>query len=113
MAFYYKQNNTNYIPLPPLDTNCSSKNIKSMDFISPKNNTIILPKNVDGKTNNLALKIAHNKSKITLYWYINDKYITSTKDFHEIEIPINEGVYKITVLDSEGNEMNKKITIKT
>ena len=112
MAYYYKSKNPFYKPLPPYRNDCVGNNTINMQFIYPKDETIIfLPKDFDGKTNDLILKIAHSKPETTLYWYLNETFIGNTSDIHDLAIIPTEGKHLITVVDEFGNELKKKIEI--
>uniref|UniRef100_UPI0035671ED3 penicillin-binding protein 1C n=1 Tax=Seonamhaeicola sp. TaxID=1912245 RepID=UPI0035671ED3 len=105
MAHYYKTNNPFYKTLPPFRNDCLGNRTISMQFIYPKNNnTVYLPKNFDGATNELILKVAHSKPESTLFWYIDNYFIGSTKDIHELAILPKEGKHTLTVVDEFGND---------
>src|SRR5690606_27555218 len=60
MEYYYKAQNPFYKSLPPFREDCLGESTIAMEFIYPKeNNTIFLPKDFDGQTNDLILKVAH------------------------------------------------------
>lgn len=83
-----------------------------MEFIYPnQQSTIYLPTGFDGHTNDLILKVAHSKPELELYWYIDEQYIGSTKDIHDMAVLPTEGAHIITVMDELGNEIKHKITI--
>ncbi|WP_308993641.1 penicillin-binding protein 1C [Mariniflexile litorale] len=112
MAYYYKAKNPFYKPLPKFRSDCLGDNTITMEFIYPEeNNTIFLPKDFDEKPNDLILKIAHSKPDAALFWYLNETFIGSTKDIHELAIIPKEGKHLITVVDEFGNEAKRSITI--
>ena len=112
MAYYYKTKNPFYKPLPKFRNDCLGKNSISMEFIYPKEaTTLYLPKDFDGTTNDLILKIAHSKPESTLFWYVDETFIGSTKNIHELAIIPKTGKHLITVVDEFGNEAKRKITI--
>ena len=111
-AYYYKNKNPFYIPLPKLRLDCAGEHQVSMDFIYPKqNNTIFLPKDFNGTTNELILKIAHSKPASSVYWYLDETYVGVTKDIHELAILPKKGKHTITVVDEFGNEVTRLISI--
>jgi penicillin-binding protein 1C len=111
-AYYYKTKNPFYKPLPKLRLDCMGENQIAIDFIYPKtNNSVFLPKDFDGETNDLILKIAHSKPESSLYWYVDEQYVGTTKDIHELAIIPEAGEHLITVVDEFGNEAKRKITI--
>ena len=112
MAYYYKTKNPFYKPLPKFRNDCLGNNAISMQFIYPKaDNSIFLPKDFDGHTNDLVLKIAHSKPEVTLFWYLNSKYLGSTTDIHEFAVKPTAGKHIITVVDTFGNEAKRWVEI--
>ncbi|WP_445738757.1 penicillin-binding protein 1C [Mariniflexile sp.] len=112
MAYYYKTKNPFYKPLPKLRSDCLGDNAITMEFIYPEeNSTIFLPKDFDEKPNDLILKIAHSKPDTTLFWYLDETFIGSTKDIHELALIPKTGKHIITVVDEFGNEVKCRIEI--
>ncbi|TBN02458.1 penicillin-binding protein 1C [Hyunsoonleella flava] len=112
MAYYYKTKNPFYKPLPKFREDCLGDTSISIEFIYPKvNNTIFLPKDFDGKTNDLILKLAHSKPESTVFWYVDDTFVSSTKDIHELGIKPQPGKHLITVVDEFGNEAKRQFEI--
>lgn len=110
--FYYKKSNATYKTLPNFRTDCKTSNAAVMAFIYPKNDAkITLTKSFDGTINELVLQLAHTQNSTTVYWYIDDVYVTQTTDFHEIAILPKAGKRKITVVDALGNDAVIWITI--
>lgn len=112
MAYYYKTKNPFYKPLPKFRSDCLGENISLIQFIYPKeNNSIFLPKDFNGQTNDLILKIAHSKPGNDVFWYLDETYIGSTKDIHELGIKPKQGKHIITVIDGFGNEAKRAFEI--
>jgi penicillin-binding protein 1C len=110
--YYFKTKNPLYKPLPPFRNDCIETSAVRMEFIYPnQQNTIFLPKDFDGNTNELILKVAHSKSELKLFWYIDDVYVGQTKDIHDMAILPQQGEHTITVVDELGNEIKHKITV--
>ena len=108
MAYYYQSKNPFYKPLPAFREDCLGETSIKMEFIYPKeNNSIFLPKDFDGTTNELILKLAHSKPETTVFWYLNDTFIGSTKTIHEVAIVPKQGKHLITVVDELGNEAKR------
>ena len=112
MEWYYKNNHINYLPLPPFREDCAGTQTLSMDFIYPKTNSkIYLTKNFNSEIQPVVLKIAHSNPSANLFWYIDNEYKGSTKNFHEMSILPTAGFHYITVVDEFGNEIKRKIQI--
>ena len=112
MEYYYKSKNPFYKSLPQFRSDCLGDNAISMQFIYPKeSNSIFLPKDFDGKRNELILKIAHSKPETIVFWYINETFVGTTKDIHDMAIIPKQGKHWITVVDEFGNEAKRQIEI--
>ncbi|BAO75383.1 multimodular transpeptidase-transglycosylase [Winogradskyella sp. PG-2] len=111
-AHYFKTKNPFYKVVPPYRDDCIEAPRISMEFIYPnQQSTIFLPKDFNGNTNDLVLKVAHSKPELELYWYIDNQFVGSTKDIHDIAVLPASGDHVITVIDELGNELKHKITI--
>ena len=111
-AYYFKNKNPFYKTVPPYRSDCTESSVEAMEFIYPnQQSTIFLPKDFNGNTNDLILKVAHSKPELELYWYIDNQFIGSTKDIHDIAVLPSPGEHIITVMDELGNEIKHKITI--
>ncbi|WP_452220108.1 penicillin-binding protein 1C [Lacinutrix salivirga] len=112
MEYFYKSKNPFYKQQPPFRSDCIGSETISMEFIYPKETTtIFLPKDFDGTTNDLVLKIAHSKPETELFWYVDNTFVGTTKDLHDLAIIPTEGEHIITVVDALGNEVKRKITV--
>ena len=111
-AFYYKNKNPFYKDLPPFRTDCKESSSVAMEFIYPsQQSTIFLPKDFDGNTNDLILKVAHSKPELELFWYVDETYVGKTKDIHDMAVLPKPGKHIITVVDELGNELKYDIII--
>lgn len=111
--FYYKNKDATYKALPSYRSDCHRESQSSMDFIFPKaNSSVYLPKGFEGKKNELILKIAHSNPETRVFWYIDQEYIGTTIQFHEIAILPTPKKHLITVIDEHGNELKRWIEIK-
>lgn len=112
MEYYYKAQNPFYKPLPSFREDCFGERAMVMEFIYPKeNNTIFLPKDFDGRTNDLILKVAHSKPETLVFWYLDERYLGSTKGIHEFAMQPQQGKHIITTVDEFGNESKRWIEI--
>lgn len=112
IAYYYAGKHPDYRELPPLHPDCDILGEQPMSFIYPKKNEdIILPKDFDGKRNDLIIKLTHRNPDTKVFWYLNDRFIGDTETFHELAILPEEGNYIITVVDADGNQLKQQIKV--
>ena len=112
-AHYYKKHQSDYLPIPPLAKECSGlTNVEPMEFIYPAKDTkIFIPIELDGSKGKTIFKVAHLDNKETLYWHLDDTYIGSTNDFHELALQPKVGKHTITIVDSKSNRISKAFEI--
>lgn len=102
-SWYYKRSNPNYIPPPPQ----LNGDKKIMEFIYPdKSSLIYVPVQLDGDKGSTIFEIAH-REETTLYWHMDGKYMGYTEHYHQKLLTPAIGRHEITVVDSEGNEINR------
>jgi penicillin-binding protein 1C len=112
MAWYYKSQHIEYLPLPPFKEGCEGIQSKTMDFIYPKTNSkIYLTKNFNSEVQPVILKVAYSERDKELFWYVDNVYKATTKTFHELPVTPTSGIHYITVVDAFGNEIRRKIEI--
>lgn len=112
IAYYYANKHPDYKELPPLHPDCDILGEQPMSFIYPKNNEdILLPKDFDGKRNDLVLRLAHRNPDTKVFWYLNDTFIGDTETFHELAVLPKEGDYTITVVDADGNQLQQQVKV--
>ncbi|WP_289621834.1 penicillin-binding protein 1C, partial [Bacteroides congonensis] len=100
--WYYKQHHPEYSPLPPFKAGCGEDTFQPMQFIYPPINAHIkLPKQLDGSKGFMTVELAHNDPNATLFWHLDDTYLTQTQDFHKISLQPAPGKHSLTAVDGE------------
>lgn len=113
MEYYYAGQHPEYKVLPTFLPGCFSEREKLMDFIFPKENEIvIIPVNFDEFRNEIILKLAHRQPDTNVYWYLDEAYIGTTKDFHELSLSPNPGKYTLLVMDDFGNQLKRNVEFR-
>ena len=113
LEYYYKDKNPFYKALPKFRVDCLGETKNAMKFLYPtEKSTIFLPKDFDGKQNELILKVAHSNKDAVLYWYSNATFLGTTKEIHDLAISPKVGEYLLTVMDTYGNEIHQTVIIK-
>ncbi|MNX76781.1 penicillin-binding protein 1C [compost metagenome] len=104
MEKYYIQQNPNYHSVPPFDPKCTSNKPENiLSFIYPKRQTrIYIPRELNGLRGKAIFEVAHTRHNSTLYWHIDDEFVGTTSDIHQISVQPEKGVHKVTVVDETG-----------
>jgi penicillin-binding protein 1C len=110
--WYYKQYHSEYKTLPPFKPGCGEDNVQPMQFIYPQMSAKIrLPRQLDGTEGYLVAELAHSNPNATVYWHLDQTYLTQTRDFHKLSIQPKPGIHTLTAVDNEGNTVSVKFEI--
>lgn len=102
--WYYRQHHPEYSPLPPFKPGCGEDALQPMQFIYPPMNArIVLPKQMDGSPGHMTAELAHGNPATTIFWHLDNTYLTQTQDFHKISLQPTPGKHSLTAVDSAGN----------
>ena len=102
--WYYRQHHPEYNPLPPFKPGCGEDALQPMQFIYPPMNArIVLPKQMDGSPGYMTAELAHGNPATTIFWHLDNTYLTQTQDFHKISLQPTPGKHSLTAVDSAGN----------
>lgn len=105
--WYYKQYHPEYQPLPPFKAGCGEDVIQPMQFIYPPMNArIMLPKQMDGRKGFITVELAHSDPKTTIFWHLDETYLSQTQDFHQLSLQPSPGKHSLTAVDSQGNSIS-------
>ncbi len=106
MAYYFQKVNPYYEVEPSLHSECVKVNENTMEMIYPKNGSkLFLPRNLDGTKNEIVFKLAHTKSDELVYWHLDGNFMGTTKGTHNRVMFTGVGSHKLTIIDTDGNEI--------
>ncbi len=104
---YYKSKNPNYKTLPPYRADCENQSRENpMQLIYPKaNSKIYVPVGLDGELSRTVFKVAHRNPETMIHWHIDNTYLGSTEQFHNLELNPSEGAHVLTLVDALGRRL--------
>jgi penicillin-binding protein 1C len=116
MEWYYIRKHSDYMPLPPLREDCrnAQENMTRASFsiIYPeKNSTIFIPVEIDGQRGRTVFKAAARNPNTTIYWHLDNMYMGSTRDIHELALVPQAGQHILTLVDENGEQEVRKFNI--
>jgi penicillin-binding protein 1C len=105
--WYFRNKNPFYKVLPPFRPDCSGNtDRRNMDVIYPKNNSrIYIPVDLDGKPGSAVFKVAHRNAGILVYWHLDDQFIGTTAQVHQMALSPSQGMHRLTLVDQNGESM--------
>ncbi len=113
VEYYYTHSNPNYKSLPPFLEGCYTEERQLMEFVFPKKNeTILLPRDLGQTSKEIIFKLAHQQQESIVHWYLDETYLGSTTNFHEMIRETQVGDYHLTVVDDDGNRIQQNLSVK-
>lgn len=113
LAWYYGKKHPEYRDAPPFLAGCRPALKPVMEFIFPgKKETVLLPKEFGGGLGEVVFKLAHQQAGTAVFWYLNDEFLGTTEEFHELALTPDPGEYVLSVMDEKGNSLAQNIRIE-
>jgi penicillin-binding protein 1C len=113
METYYKFRHPEYSILPPYKDGCALAVSQSvMEMVYPKkSNRIFIPVELDGKTGECIFEVAHHQPTLKIHWHLDDLYLGSTQDIHQMSLQPSKGKHTVTLVDENGERLEQKFEI--
>ncbi|MFT6053862.1 MAG: penicillin-binding protein 1C [Roseivirga sp.] len=113
-ASYYKNKHPTYQELPSMRNDCftESWDFQVMDMVYPAPNArFYIPTNLEGLREAVVFEVAHRKAESELYWHLDDEFLGITRGNHTMQVSPIAGIHKVTVVDSEGNQLERSFEV--
>jgi len=113
MEWYYRQKNHDYKNLPPYKPGCEyAESGKHMELIYPSpDSKIYVPLEINGQRGKTIFKAAHRKPGAKIFWTLDDEFVTTTTDFHQVGLSPAPGMHIITLVDENGETITRQFEI--
>jgi len=110
-AYYYKMGHPEYKNLPANLANDGSTST-DLDILYPQVKSVIrVPKLMNGSYGDIVFESVHRSDDAEIYWFIDNHFITSTKDIHQIHTRPEAGEHVLTVTDGVGRSLSRKFSV--
>ena len=107
-AWYYKQYNVDYTEPPEFLAACMDKSNRNafMELIYPRSYTkVYVPKEIDGTLGAAVFEVAHRNPDAVIYWHLDEHYVGSTSNKHQLGLRPPKGLHKLHLVDDQGREL--------
>jgi len=113
MEYYYRNKHPEYHVLPPAAPGCNDDyTIISMEFIYPSPGVkIFIPRDQEGALTRVVPEIAHRIPSKKIFWHLDNRYLTTTRFIHQIELLAGPGPHILTAVDEDGNSIRCPFSI--
>jgi penicillin-binding protein 1C len=110
MEFYFRQKSADYKVLPPFKPGCELSDAgKSIEIIYPLPNAkIYVPLEINGERGKTIFTAAHRKASAKIFWSLDDAFITTTQNFHQVALNPSVGKHVITLVDENGVSVSRE-----
>jgi penicillin-binding protein 1C len=113
MENYYRKYHPGYRVLPRwLPGTRQGSEIQMVELIYPDDRLMVyLPKTNEGQKGEVIFQAAHRMTGATLYWHLDDQYLGSTKDIHQMTYSPSPGNHKLLIVDELGNSSTRNFKV--
>lgn len=113
MEYYYKIKNSDYRSLPPFKSGCTlGGGNTAMELIYPKNGAVVyIPLELDGTRGKIVLNAAHRNQNSKIYWHVDNEYIATTTNYHQLAVSPAPGKHTLTLVDENGERLVQNFTV--
>ena len=113
MEYYYKIKNSDYRSLPPFKSGCMlGGGNTAMELIYPKNGAVVyIPLELDGTRGKIVLNAAHRNQNSKIYWHVDNEYIATTTNYHQLAVSPAPGKHTLTLVDENGERLVQNFTV--
>ena len=81
-------------------------------MIYPQRGTrVFIPRDFGGKPGRVIFEAVHRFSDALIYWYVDDQYVGVTRNIHQMEIWLQEGSHRLTLMDKGGNLLQQNFQV--
>jgi len=113
--WYFRTKNPFYRMLPPFRKDCAQNSgSRNMDLIYPKDGSALyVPVDLDGKTGSTVFKAAHHNPDAVIHWQLDEQYLGSTQQSHQMALSPERGFHRLTLVDQYGESISISFEILT
>jgi len=116
LEWYFKKRHSDYRPLPPFRTDCietmEGTRTASLTMIYPENHSMIyIPMELSGRRGKMVFEAAHRDVQTTIHWHLDDIYLGSTRDIHQMALSPSPGRHVLTLVDANGELIRRTFNV--
>jgi penicillin-binding protein 1C len=83
-----------------------------MSLVYPEVNTAVyIPVDLDGKPGQVIFEAIHRRPETVIYWHLDDRYLTATRQFHQIAVDPAPGQHLLVLIDEQGRRLERRFLV--
>jgi penicillin-binding protein 1C len=84
----------------------------SLTMIYPENRSMIyVPMELNGRRGRTVFEAAHRDVKTTIHWHLDNAYMGSTRDIHQMALSPSPGGHVLTLVDTNGELIQRRFNV--
>jgi len=110
---YYRSLHPDYQSLPPFAEDCLPEDVENpMALLYPNaQSRILIPIDLAGKRSKTVFQAAHRITDSPIHWHLDNRYVGTTREFHEMALDPEAGWHQLTLVDGLGNRVERVFEI--
>jgi penicillin-binding protein 1C len=115
--YYFRADHPEYRRLPPFRADCGGgpageRGSRVMNLIYPEPDmSVYVPVELDGRAGEVILEAVHREDGATIHWHLDERYVASTRVFHQISMNPDPGEHRLVLMDDEGRRLERKFQV--
>jgi penicillin-binding protein 1C len=115
--YYYRRYHPEYRTLPSFRSDCkdffqAEAGRQVMSLVYPDVKTAVyIPIDLDGRPGQVVFEAVHRRTETTIYWHMDDDYLTATRQFHQVAVSPGPGRHLLVLIDEEGRRLERRFTV--
>lgn len=99
--------------VPPHKPDCpAGAGSDPLKIVYPHHNARLwLPRDFGGARQKIAMRVAHREKNRVLYWYLDDRYLGSSRGRHVKAADLSKGWHTLNVVDESGNRDRRRFFV--
>jgi len=115
--YFYRADHPEYRGLPPFRADCAGgpaaeRGSRVMSLIYPEPDmSVFIPVDLDGRVGEVVFEAVHREDGATIHWHLDERYVASTRVFHQISMNPEPGEHRLILMDDEGRRLERKFQV--
>ncbi len=115
--YFYRAEHPEYRTLPPWRADCAAggageRGSRVMSLVYPEPATeVYVPIGLDGEVGQVVFEAVHKESGATIHWHLDERYLASTRVFHQVAARPAPGEHRLVLVDDGGRRLERTFEV--
>lgn len=114
--FFYRADHPEYRALPPIRDDCGGgageRGSRVMSLVYPDPDTAVyVPVELDGRPGAVVFEAVHRDEAATIHWHLDERYLASTRVFHQVAADPAPGEHRLVLTDDRGRRLERTFRV--